>query len=340
MLESALDGQGASLCLAATPPAELPSHVSEETALILMTSGSTGSAKAVALSAPALRASVKATHERLGAQPGDLWSLLLPFHHIAGVQVLLRAKALGTPVISGPKEAADFTAIVPTQLRRALDGEQELLEHLQEARAILVGGAPLQPDLRERAGEAGLHLIHTYGMTETCGGCIYDGKPLTGVKVEIGAGERIRIGGPTLALGYLNDISSHRDSFSEGWFLTQDRGEIIDERLRILGRLDDVIISGGENISLSQVEAALRDHPQITDALCIGRPDPLWGEVLVAGIVATAPISLAEIRDHVGDTCGRASAPREIISLSSIPTSDLGKPHRSLLLDLAPTESM
>lgn len=300
-----------------------------EVALTVLTSGSTGTPKIVGLSGPALVASATASLVRLGARAKASWSLLLPLHHIAGVQVLLRAAINEGPVL-GVNEQVDFTSIVPTQLHRALHGDQALLEHLRAAQAVLVGGAALDEPLRSAATHAGISIVTTYGMTETAGGCVYDGLPLDGVEVRIGEQGQISISGPMLATGYLNDPLN--PAFSGRWFHTSDIGSWQNQRLHLAGRSDPVINSGGEKIALPAIEAALRTHPMVIDAIAAGAPDATWGERLIVGIVASGQISLTELRDHVTERLGRVHAPRGLVVLREIPRSALGKPDRFGLL--------
>ena len=226
--------------------------VRSDISILVASSGSTGTPKEIALTASALLASAAASNKYLKAAKGDTWSLLLPLTHIAGINVLMRAKQLGTEPLDlrnhvGEYPHADFTAIVPTQLFNALTENPALLKHLQEAKAVLVGGASLSEELRAQGVAAGINIITTYGMSETCGGCVYDGVALDGVAFEITTDGRIKISGPILA-----DVKKEN-----GWFVTQDLGKIMDGKLQVIGRSDDVIISGGENISLSAIEAAI-----------------------------------------------------------------------------------
>jgi o-succinylbenzoate---CoA ligase len=302
-----------------------------ESALVLFTSGSTGAAKAVGLSAPALVASATASLARLHAPSGASWSLLLPLHHIAGVQVLLRALINGGQV-GGIEDQVDFTSIVPTQLQRALHSDAALKSHLQGCRAVLVGGAALPSALRREAEAAGITVVSTYGMTETAGGCVYNGIPLDGVEIGFDDEGRINITGPMIALGYLNDVEESARLFHGGTFQTMDFGVLKDRRLDVAGRSDAVINSGGEKISLEAVESILRHHPMVIDAIATGAPDEEWGERLIVGVIASGNVTLAQLRDFVANDLGRVHAPQALIFLHEIPKTALGKPHRSALL--------
>jgi O-succinylbenzoic acid--CoA ligase len=210
----------------------------------ISTSGSTGAPKEILLPAKAMRFSAESSNKYLGANPGDIWSLLLSPEHTAGLNVLIRSILLGSKPVTQNKRA-DFTAIVPTQLFRALNSDKDLLKHLQGCKAVLVGGAHADAELLASAKSEGINCVTTYGMTETSGGCIYNGEPLPGVEIRIG--ETIQIKGPMLA----------RVPLEDGYFVTSDLGKFENGKLVILGRADDVINSGGKKVSLSKVENAL-----------------------------------------------------------------------------------
>lgn len=326
------------ICSPSEPAPEL--NAPPGIALVVATSGSTGDPKFVALSGSALLASARATHQYLGAKIGQRWSLRLPITHVAGAMVLVRSLELETvPTINGNRDpsdfdAPDFEAIVPTQLHRATTGDQELLQVLQAARAVLVGGANLPEDLLAKARAFGINVITTYGMSETAGGCVYNDEPLPGVQVRIDKESRIELAGPMLASGYLKSDGSFEKSeaFHGGWFTTSDLGEMTnDNRLRVLGRADDVVITGGLKVSLNEVERVIRTYPGVSDALCAATPDDEWGERILVGIVADSPISLMEIRNFVGTRIGRFAAPRAMVRLDQIPLRGIGKPDRVAL---------
>jgi O-succinylbenzoic acid--CoA ligase len=203
-----------------------------------------------------------------------------------------------------------------------------------------VGGAALADSLRTAAIDAGITIVTTYGMTETSGGCIYEGRPLDGVETRVEPDGRLSIRGPMIALGYLNDPETTCAAFVDGWFLTSDLGEIEHGRIRVLGRADAVINSGGEKVSLPAVEAAVRRHPMVIDAIAAGGPDATWGERLVVGVVASGPVSLADLREHVATLVDRVHAPRALVLLREIPSTALGKPDRPALLTHPITEEI
>lgn len=315
-----------------------------EIALVVATSGSTGRPRNVALTGAALLSSAKATHRYLKAEKGQHWSLRLPLTHIAGAMVLVRSLELGTtPIVDGTSESSDFESIVPTQLHRAISRDEELSRALQSARAVIVGGANLSKDLFTRAIELGINVVTTYGMSESAGGCVYNNEPLPGVEIRLNEESKIELKGPMLAAGYLSTDGSIENSpaFHDGWFTTTDLGEITPENwLRVLGRTDDIVITGGVKVSLSEVERVISTHPKISAALCAVTSDEEWGQRIIVGIVANSPISLAEIRDYVGTRIGRNAAPRAIVKLQEIPLRGIGKPDRDVLSAMQCDEEM
>ncbi len=242
----------------------------------ISTSGSTGAPKEILLPAKAMRFSAESSNKYLGANPGDIWSLLLSPEHTAGLNVLIRSILLGSKPVT-QNERADFTAIVPTQLFRALNSDKDLLKHLQGCKAVLVGGAHADAELLASAKSEGINCVTTYGMTETSGGCIYNGEPLPGVEIRIG--ETIQIKGPMLA----------RVPLEDGYFVTSDLGKFENGKLVILGRADDVINSGGKKVSLSKVEMALGES-----FAAFGSNNSEWGASL--NIATTSAMTDEEIQ--------------------------------------------
>ncbi len=327
----------------------------DPTAVSVRTSGSTGVPKRVLISASALLAAAAATHDRLGG--GGQWLLALPAQHIAGLQILVRSLVAGTtPVVmdlthgftaAGFVEATAsltrhrrYTSLVPTQLVRVLEDE-EASAALRRYDAVLVGGAATSPALLERAEQAGARLVTTYGMSETAGGCVYDGVPLDGVQVTLDQGDgRIRIGGPVLARGYLGQPGD--PAFQDGRFVTNDHGSWIDGRLRIGGRLDSVIISGGLNVVPGPIEDALARLPGVAEAVVVGLPDAEWGQRVAAAIVLSpgaVPPTLAQVRSSIADA---RTAPRQLTVLPELPLRGPGKHDRAaitqILANTAPHE--
>ena len=328
-LAVALEGSGAALSTTQTQTKQ----VANEVALVVNTSGSTGDSKSVVLSSAALIASANASHKYLGATPGDSWSLLLPTTHIAGLNVIVRATALGSRVIDNRNTEnyvdADFVSIVPTQLYKALTSDSKLLEHLTAAEAVLVGGAPLSDKLKKEAANKHVKIITTYGMTEMSGGCVYNQKPLEGVEVKISDAGLIQLSGPMIASGYLltnGQLEKFADSDS---FETTDLGEITNGMLKVLGRVDDVIISGGEKISLSAVEEIIKQILPEMDLITFAMADDLWGEKLC--LASTSLIDIEDLRTNLDSIL----TPKEIFLFDEIPTTMLGKPDRIRAIQIA-----
>ena len=319
-LAKALAGDGPAIALSSISS----NRVSSEIALVVSTSGSTSIAKEVGLSPDAILASAKATNKYLGAVPGQIWSLLLPLTHIAAVNVIIRSKELGTTPIDlrdcdGEYPKANYTAIVPTQLFRALNGDQRLLNHLKSTEAVLVGGAALSQTLCNQAESAGIKVITTYGMTETCGGCVYDGVALEGIEIEIRQG-KICIKGPVLASSI---------PIIDGWFETSDLGEFNNDQLVVIGRSDDVIISGGENLSLNAVENSLSLAFPDTQFAAFAVEDSQWGQSLQVAVVGT--VSDDQITAHLEKDLGYFAKPKGIHRMSSLPLLGIGKIDRKTL---------
>lgn len=309
--------------------------------LVVASSGSTGEPKRVLLSRAALRASAAASQARLGG-PGQ-WVLGLPPTYVAGLQVLFRSVLAGTkPVVQQHSlaQAASrltgdrrYLSVVPTQLHRMLDDAAETAA-LRTFDTVLVGGASVPAGLRGRAADAGVHLVATYGMSETCGGCVYDGHPLDGVAVVVSADGRVRIGGPVLFDGYDGHPDLTAEVLREGWFHTADLGRLDDDgRLVVLGRADDVVVSGGVNVPTPAVAERLRAHPAVTAADVVGAPDPEWGQRVVAFVVGDLDVAAA--RDWVAQTLPRSWAPRQVHRLSELPLLGNGKVDRVRLHERA-----
>ncbi|WP_306363207.1 o-succinylbenzoate--CoA ligase [Nocardia sp. CC227C] len=317
--------------------------IEDDVALVVTTSGTTGVPKGAMLSAAALRASGEATHERLGG-PGQ-WLLALPTHHIAGIQVLLRSILAGTePVVldvsdgflpeglasavAGMRGPRRYTSLVPTQLIKALD-EPVGTEALARFDAVLVGGAATPAPVLERARAAGINVVRTYGMSETCGGCVYEGVPLTGTEIRIEDG-RVVLGGNTLANGY-RGLPDHPAFAEPGWFRTEDAGIYENGVLTITGRLDEAIMTGGLLVIPQVVEAVLATHPAVGECVVLGLPDERLGQrvaVAVVPAVGATPPTLDALREHVIKELDAIAAPRELAVLDDLPQRGPGKPDR------------
>ncbi|WP_345350007.1 o-succinylbenzoate--CoA ligase [Rhodococcus olei] len=319
--------------------------IDEGVALVVATSGSTGIPKGAMLSAAALRASGDATHDRLGG-PGS-WLLALPAHHIAGLQVLLRGLLAGTePVVVDVSAGFDpaalpaavaalrgprrYTSLVPTQLIKALD-HPDATAALADLDAVLLGGAATPGPVLARARAAGITVVRTYGMSETCGGCVYDGAALDGVRVRLEE-SRVLLGGPVLASGY-RGLPDHPAFAEPGWFRTDDAGLVEDGVLRILGRLDEAISTGGLTVVPQVVEAALVTHPEVAEVAVFALPDDRLGQRVTAAVVpiaGTAP-TLDSLREHASRSLDPTAAPRELHLLDALPLRGPGKIDRRAL---------
>jgi O-succinylbenzoic acid--CoA ligase len=327
----------------------LPAEVERRIAVVVTTSGSSGSPKRVALSADAVLSSAAASASALG---GDgQWLLALPVHYIAGVNVLARSITAGTePVaVDGRFDAASFTAaarmleaplrfasLVPAQLARLVRSEDpELLPLLRRFDRILVGGQSTPDSLLETALELGLNVTRSYGSSETCGGCVYDGIPIGDTRVREVDGE-LRIAGSTLAEGYLGDEELTRARFpSDGGareYRTGDAGEIVDGVVRVTGRLDDVIVSGGVKVSLGAVEEHIRRIPGQSDALVVGVEHEEWGQA--PAVVTSSPVEVETLRRAVA-AMGVAARPVKVVLVDRVPQLASGKPDRQAAARLA-----
>ena len=333
-LAKALAGTGPALGFGDLQNTSVPAAV----AVVIGTSGSTGTPKEVGLAASALLASARASNKYLGANFGQIWSLFLPLTHVAGVNVLVRSLELGTMPIdlrnANQYPKVDFTAIVPTQLFRALNGDALLLEHLKNCSAVLVGGAALPNEIRTQANDHGITVVSTYGMTETSGGCVYDGMPLESVEVGTTAEGAIKIKGPILATTYLNDSIGWERAVTEGWFVTNDFGIVDSGKLEVLGRIDDVIISGGEKISLTTIETTLNSHYANNEFAAFAIYDPEWGSALYLAIAGDLSILTTEVSSYLTQVLGNVAKPKGFLTLAALPLIGVGKVDRKALAQL------
>lgn len=356
-LRHAVLGAGPAVALGAGPA--LPEEVPSGTAVVITTSGSTGVPKSVAIGRNALIASAFATSERIGA---GAWLLAVPATYVAGVQVLVRALVNGREpaVLAGPFRPEPFaaaalgmashedgarvptyTSLVPAQLQRLLDAAEsdpDVTRALRSFERILIGGQALAPSLRERAEAAGARIVRTYGSSETSGGCVYDGVPLDGVALAIVDGE-VRVSGPTLADGYVGDPDRTAEIFptdADGtrWYRTGDAGALADGVLRVTGRLDNVIVSGGVNVSLDRVEAVVHGLPGLESAVVIPTEDARWGQgsaVVLGASDLDEQETLERVRAAVARAIGPAARPARVILVEALPVLASGKPDRAAL---------
>lgn len=301
------------------------------TAFLLRTSGSsTGTGSLVEIGWPSIIASAEATAKALGGH--RRWLASLPVHHIAGLQTVLRSVLAGLEPL--PYTVGDpvpdgrcYLSLVPTQLRRVL-ADPALCEALTSVDRILVGGQATPAALLAEGRERGLRLVTTYGMTETCGGCVYDGRPIGETTIALEDG-RIIIEGPVVALGYAGQASF------DGRFVTNDAGEITD-RLTVLGRIDDAITTGGLTIMPTLLEDLVAELTG-TPSVGVGVPDEEWGERLV--LVTEGRANARRIRKQAKLCLGAEYAPKEVISaaelgLEALPLRDSGKVDRRLVAQM------
>lgn len=328
-------------------------ELAADTAVLVRTSGSSGVPKAVALSASALTASAEATHEALGG--AGQWLVTLPAHLISGLQMLVRSQVSGVdPVFfDGSFEPAAllaaaermehprrYVSLVPVQFARLLDlaeSDPAAADTLRGFAAVLVGGQAVSLALRQRAHELGVNLRRSYGMTETSGGCVYDGVEIGDTRVRIRGGE-VQLSGSCLATGYVGGEgeAAHAQALTEDrfiedsgrrWYRTGDSGELLGGMLTVTGRLDRVIISGGVNVSLDEVERVVRELPGWSTAVALRAPHPEWGER--ASLVVeteTGAVSLDEVRAEVKAQLGAAAVPEWATETARLPRLPGGKP--------------
>jgi O-succinylbenzoic acid--CoA ligase len=316
-------------------------------ALVMATSGTTGAAKGVILTHDAVAASAQATSSRLGVDPArHRWLACLPLNHVGGLGVLTRSLITDTPVTVLPGfDAAEvtrhsgpdtFVSLVATALQRVDPGRFHTV--------VLGGAAP--------PAERAANVVTTYGLTETGSGVVYEERPLDGVDIEVDpVTNEIRLRGPMLLRAYrtahnpaaddpaatdgaTHDTTEtatgdHDPKDADGWFATGDAGHLDAEgRLHVHGRLGDLIISGGENVWPTPVEAALKAHPKVAEAAVAGRPDPEWGQRVVAWVVPadpSQPPTLAELRAAVAEAVAPFASPRQLIIVAHFPRTSLGK---------------
>jgi O-succinylbenzoic acid--CoA ligase len=374
MLKRALDGSGPAVAPMPTAPAGLVSLLtaaikpddpkfpleSPDIAVVCSTSGSTGNPRGVLLTATAIKTSAKAFADRFGKD--FRWVMAMPAHRIAGIMVLTRAFLFENPHVIDPStggarpfDPATFAvttmqavreskqdgrplavSLVPTQIGRLLESGSVGIEALLSYDLVLSGAAATPQPMLNRLRELGVKVVISYGMTETCGGCVYDGQTLNAVSISLGTKDdvepgRITISGPVIASGYRLRPDLDAVAFIENKLITHDVGKLDQNGLlHVLGRLDDVVQVGGTNVSLSAVEAILRHHPAISDVAVIDIADDLWGSIPMAYIVLRDQnvnrANLSElIKQTVTDRIGRAATPRSIEFVEHLPMLDSGK---------------
>lgn len=306
-----------------------------ESTLVVFTSGSTGHPKGVRLTLANLEAAANASARHLGHDEDDDWLLAMPLHHVGGLSILVRQVFTGGSVTMLPgfeasqvatamRGGVTMVSVVPTMLAR-------LLEHgpFSGLRAVIVGGGAVPAGLLERAAEAGMPVLPSYGMTETFGQVAtlrpdaplaYRAHPMPGVEFRIESDGRIAIRGPQVSPGYLGEPDRE-----DPWFVTNDLGELDDEgALRVLGRADTVLVTGGENVSPERVESVIRGHPGVVDAVVVGVPDPEWGQMLVCLHEGSAD----DLAEWVSARLPGFMVPKRWMRVDALPRTSIGKPDR------------
>jgi O-succinylbenzoic acid--CoA ligase len=309
-------------------------------ASVIFTSGSSGGPKGVRLTRDNWAAAADASAEHIGHGGDDTWLLAMPLHHVAGLSIVLRSARAGGAIRLLPgfdpvtfarelRQGVTVTSVVPTMLTRLLDADAGPYDGL---RAVLVGGGPIPDDLLDRASAAGLPVLPTYGMTETCGQVATlrpDSKlenrvhPLPGVEVRIEPDGRIAVRGPMVSPGYVGAP----DRSPAEWFVTPDLGELDHGgALRVKGRADTLIVSGGENIDPGMVEAALTRITGVEAALVIGIPSREWG--MEAACLYVGEANPVRIESQLRDRLPGFMIPKRWMRVASLPLTDMGKPDR------------
>jgi len=311
---------------------------------VVVTSGTTGTPKAVELTFAGLDAVGVGCNASLELRPDDRWLVCLPLHHVAGLAILARARVGGQPVdvharfdvdavaAAPERQRSTVVSVVPTMLQRLLaDGAP-----LHAYRRIVVGGTPFPPRLRERAAGGGAPVVDAYGLSETAGGVVLDGQPIPGAEVDLGPGGEIRVRGPMVMRRYRFEPDATRAVLDrDGWLDTGDVGRR-DERggVLVVDRRRDLVITGGVNVSPTAVEQVLLEHPSVADVCVAGVPDEHWGERLVAYVVTRpgrAPPTVDELRDFGRSRLRAAELPRQVLDVAAIPRTAGGKVQRRQL---------
>ena len=309
---------------------------------IVPTSGTSGEPRLAQLSLASVGSAVASSLDALDVSAYDAWVSCLSPAHIGGLLVLLRGVLTGSPVtildsfepgalLSQAPNGA-HVSLVPAMLDRLVRGGADL----SGLGVVLIGGGTLDANLRHAAEQLGGRIVETYGSTETCGGIVYDGLAFEGTDLRTGQDDAIELRGPTVMDGYRADPAATANAFtSDGWLRTGDIGVLDDAgRLQVRGRGDEAIRTGAETVWPDEVEAVLRRHPKVADVAVAGRPEPAWGEHVVAWVVPgdpTDPPTLEELREHCRDDLARFKAPRDLRVVTTLPRTPNGKVRRSAL---------
>jgi O-succinylbenzoic acid--CoA ligase len=313
------------------------------TAAVVVTSGTTGAPKGVELTRAGMEVMARGYSAGVGAHAGSCWLACLPLQHVASLAALARAHVTGVRwvaherfdadrVARAPRdEGATIVSLVPTALARLLDAGADLDAY----ECVIVGGAPFPPALRARAEGAGVRVVDAYGMTETWGGWALDGRPIDGAVYRLAPDGEVLVRGDVVMRGYRFDpVGTAAVLDRDGWLRTGDVGVVEDGRLRVVDRKKDVVVTGGVNVSPTEVEGVLARHPAVADVCVVGLPDDEWGERVVAFVVPAAGHAapgLEDLREFARRELSAAKLPREVHRVGEIPRSGSGKPLRRLL---------
>jgi O-succinylbenzoic acid--CoA ligase len=281
--------------------------------LVVHTSGTTGTPQPVGLTKQDIEANARGTAQALALGDDERWLCPLPLSHVGGLMVLLRSAIYATTAVLGPADTPNVTlaSLVPTQLARLLEVGAK-----PPSRAVLLGGAPADPALLTRARDAGWPVAPSYGLTQTCsaatigeiGDTETSGRAIPGVTVTIAPDQEIvvDVGGRTVHTGDLGRLDEHG-------------------RLIVLGRKTDTIVTGGENVAPTEVEAVLREHPAVADAGVFARPHPEWGEAVIARVVLRADATPDELRAFAAERLARFKVPKAVELADALPRTESGK---------------
>jgi O-succinylbenzoic acid--CoA ligase len=297
---------------------------------VMHTSGTTAAPKPVVLTRSNFEASARGSAAALGLDPAERWLCPMPLTHVGGLSIPIRSAIYATTTVlhgrfeteavlnelMDPGRRITLVSLVPTMLARLLDAG---LERPPALRWALLGGGPIPRALLERAERAGVPVAPTYGMTEACSQIATFGRPLPGVEVRVAEDGEVLVRGPIVSAGALSD---------DGWLHTGDLGRFdAEERLEIVGRKSDTIVSGGENVAPAEVEAVLLEHPAVADAAVHAREDPEWGEAVVATVVLRDGLQAGpdELRAHCASRLAGFKVPKTVAFARSLPRTASGK---------------
>jgi O-succinylbenzoic acid--CoA ligase len=295
--------------------------VEDGDALIIATSGSTGTPKGVVHTHESINSAIQITGARLNCSSDDHWLACLSLAHVGGLSVVLRAMSYKSKlsfvdhidqdsINMALKSGATMTSLVPTVLQSV---------DVRQFRTVLIGGA-------QAPGVMPPNVVTTYGLTETMGGVIYNEVPLDQVEIRISAETEIQIKSPTLFRCYRDGTDT---KITSGWFNTGDLGELVGGKLKVHGRKDELINTGGYKVWPSSVADVIREIDQVSDVIVAGTPDDKWGSAVTAWIVLKKPattLKFEDVRQHVKTTLPDYCAPQKIYIVAEIPRSALGKP--------------